>query len=59
MCLKTGGQRGLSMVDNSWGSMPYSTSVSLQGPFLGCFILLLQEELEHIWKFVECEKEQD
>jgi hypothetical protein len=47
------------MLGNSWGSMPYSTIVSLQGPFSGYFILLLQEELEHIWKFVQCEKKQD
>jgi hypothetical protein len=47
------------MMGNSWGSMPYSKIVSLQGPFSGYFVLLLREELEHIWKFVQYEKEQD
>jgi hypothetical protein len=38
--------------------MPSSTTVSHEAPLLGYFILLLQEELEHIWEFVQFEEEQ-
>ena len=47
------------MVGKSWGNIPYSTRFGHEDPLLGYFILLLREELEHIWEFVEFKEEQE
>jgi hypothetical protein len=38
----------LWLLDNSWGNVHYFAMASIEVPLLGDFILLLQEELEHI-----------
>ena len=58
MCLKIGESKRPMLGGQLWGSMLYSIAVSLEGPCSCYFILLLLEELEHIWEFVQFEKEQ-
>jgi hypothetical protein len=35
----------------------FPTAINHEAPLSGYFILLLQEELEHIWEFVQFEEE--
>jgi hypothetical protein len=58
MCSEIGGLRSPVLGGKLRGNMPSCATVNHEAPLSGYFILLLREELEHIWEFVQFEEEQ-